>query len=264
MTSSNDTLVPIVAANAMSSTTTRPRSLSARGNMRGAIHTNDPTHHATPATISSENGATFWANRSNGIEATAAKAGDGFAITGSKMFVLDGAQANLLIVAAKTAAGVSLFAVDPTAEGVTRTNLSTMDQTRKQAKIDFAGTPGTLIGTDGGGWATLERVLDLTAVALAAEQVGAMQTDVTALRLALLRRFVGQARSRAVKAPSAEEVLSHDVAPFAAEILKIARSESRGVPGARKAYIADVWKRLAPAGTPSPDAEARLDRKSVV
>lgn len=93
---------------------------------------------------------------------------------------------------------------------------------------------------------------------LAAEQVGAMQTDVSALRLALLRRFVGQGRSRAVKAPSAEEVLALDVARFAAEILKIARSESRGVPGARKAYIADVWKRLAPAGTPSPDAEARF------
>ena len=60
------------------------------------------------------------------------------------------------------------------------------------------------------------------------------------------------------KAPSAEEVLALDVARFAAEILKIARSESRGVPGARKAYIADVWKRLAPAGTPSPDAEARF------
>ncbi len=53
--------------------------------------------------------------------------------------------------------------------------LSTMDQTRKQAKLEFADTPATLIGTDGGGWAVLERVLDLTAVALAAEQVGGAQ-----------------------------------------------------------------------------------------
>ena len=34
---------------------------------------------------------------------------------------------------------------------------------------------GTLIGTDGGGWATMETVLDLAAVALAAEQVGGAQ-----------------------------------------------------------------------------------------
>ncbi|MEZ5926379.1 MAG: hypothetical protein R3D57_18575 [Hyphomicrobiaceae bacterium] len=94
---------------------------------------------------------------------------------------------------------------------------------------------------------------------LAAEQVGAIQTDVSALRLALLRRYVaGQARSRTVKAPSAQEILGYDVARFAAEILKIARSEARGVPGSRKAYIADVWKRLTPAGAPSPDSHAQF------
>src|SRR3546814_14043608 len=92
------------------------------------------------------------------------------------MFVLDGAQANLLIVAAKTDAGVSLFAVDPAGSGVTRTNLATMDQTRKQAKVELDGASGTLIGTDGAGWPTLQRVLDPAAVALAAEQGGRAQT----------------------------------------------------------------------------------------
>jgi len=111
----------------------------------------------------------------SGIEATATKDGDAYKLSGTKMFVLDGAQANLLIVAAKTDAGTSLFAVDPAGSGVTRTNLATMDQTRKQAKIELDGAAGTLIGTDGGGWATLERVLDLAAVALAAEQVGGAQ-----------------------------------------------------------------------------------------
>ncbi|MFP5256313.1 MAG: acyl-CoA dehydrogenase family protein [Acidimicrobiia bacterium] len=111
----------------------------------------------------------------SGIEATATKDGNAYKLSGTKMFVLDGAQANLLIVAAKTDAGTSLFAVDPAGTGITRTNLATMDQTRKQAKIELDGAAGTLIGTDGGGWATLERVLDLAAVALAAEQVGGAQ-----------------------------------------------------------------------------------------
>ena len=50
-----------------------------------------------------------------------------------------------------------------------------MDQTRKQAKLEFADTPATLIGTEGDGWAVLDRVLDLAAVGLAAEQVGGAQ-----------------------------------------------------------------------------------------
>jgi alkylation response protein AidB-like acyl-CoA dehydrogenase len=50
-----------------------------------------------------------------------------------------------------------------------------MDQTRKQAKLEFDGTPATLIGTDGAGWDVLGQVLDLVAVGLAAEQVGGAQ-----------------------------------------------------------------------------------------
>ncbi len=110
-----------------------------------------------------------------GITATAARAGDGWAIDGHKMYVLDGHVANLVLVAARTAAGVSLFAVDGEAPGLARTPLATMDQTRKQARLEFTATPATLIGADGGGWAVIERVLDLAAVALAAEQVGGAQ-----------------------------------------------------------------------------------------
>jgi alkylation response protein AidB-like acyl-CoA dehydrogenase len=110
-----------------------------------------------------------------GITMPATASGSGYTLTGTKMFVLDGHTATLLLVAARTAAGVSLFAVDPAASGVTRTALSTMDQTRKQAKVEFDNTPAELIGAEGEGWATLSRVLDLAAVGLAAEQVGGAQ-----------------------------------------------------------------------------------------
>jgi alkylation response protein AidB-like acyl-CoA dehydrogenase len=107
----------------------------------------------------------------SGIEATS----DGKTVSGTKSFVIDGHTASLLIVAAKTAAGISLFAVDGSAEGVSTEALATMDQTRKQAKVVLHKAPATLIGTDGGGWDILETVLDLAAVALAAEQVGGAQ-----------------------------------------------------------------------------------------
>ena len=111
----------------------------------------------------------------SGITMTATASGDGYTLDGSKMYVLDGHVANEIIVAARTDAGVSLFHVSGDADGLTRTPLATMDQTRKQARLDFAGTPAKLIGEDGGGWAVLEQVLDLAAVALAAEQVGGAQ-----------------------------------------------------------------------------------------
>lgn len=110
-----------------------------------------------------------------GITLPATKSGDGWTLTGEKSFVLDGHTADLVLVAARTDAGVSLFSVAGDAPGLTRTALSTMDQTRKQAKLTFENTPATLIGTDGGGWDVLSTVLDLAAVALAAEQVGGAQ-----------------------------------------------------------------------------------------
>ncbi len=111
----------------------------------------------------------------SGIELAATKKGDGWELNGHKMFVIDGHVANLVIVAARTDAGVSLFAVPGDAPGLTRTPLPTMDQTRKQARLEFSGTPATLIGTEGGAEPGLSKTLDLAAVALAAEQVGGAQ-----------------------------------------------------------------------------------------
>ena len=111
----------------------------------------------------------------SGIEATATASGDSYTISGTKSFVIDGSIANLIIVAAKTSAGTSLFAVEGDASGLARTALSTMDQTRKQAKLEFSNTPATLIGAAGKGWDILSATLDLVAIGLAAEQVGGAQ-----------------------------------------------------------------------------------------
>ena len=111
----------------------------------------------------------------SGITMEASGAGDSWTLNGTKMFVLDGHTANLIIVAARTGKGVSLFTVAGDAAGLTRTALSTMDQTRKQAKLEFSNTPATLLGEEGNGWNVLGTVLDLAAVGLAAEQVGGAQ-----------------------------------------------------------------------------------------
>lgn len=110
-----------------------------------------------------------------GIQAEAIVDGDAWRISGEKHFVLDGGIADLVIVAARTPDGVSLFAVDGSADGLTKVTTPTMDQTRKQATLTFEDVPGTLIGESGGGWEVLSTVLDLAAVSLAAEQVGGAQ-----------------------------------------------------------------------------------------
>ncbi len=110
-----------------------------------------------------------------GVTVAASRSGDDWHVSGEKLYVLDGHAADLVLVAARTGAGVSLFAVDKAAAGYQATSLSTMDQTRKQAKLTFDSTPARLVGVEGEGWAAISKMLDLAAVALAAEQVGGAQ-----------------------------------------------------------------------------------------
>lgn len=127
----------------------------------------------TVATLASTEPSGKWDE--SGITMEANGLGSDWKLSGTKMFVIDGHTANLVLVAARTAKGVSLFAVDGNAQGLTRTPLSTMDQTRKQAKLEFTDVAAELIGVEGKGWDVLSTVFDLAAVALAAEQVGGAQ-----------------------------------------------------------------------------------------
>jgi alkylation response protein AidB-like acyl-CoA dehydrogenase len=108
----------------------------------------------------------------DGLTLAAERSGAGWALSGHKSFVLDGHVASLVLVVARTRSGLSLLAVEGDAEGLARTPLPTLDQTRKLARLEFSGTPGRLIGAEGGAWPGLSRTLDLAAIALAAEQVG--------------------------------------------------------------------------------------------
>ncbi|XVQ14935.1 acyl-CoA dehydrogenase family protein [Spirillospora sp. CA-255316] len=107
-----------------------------------------------------------------GVTATARRGARGWTLEGTKAYVLDGGTASLLLVAARTGTGISVFAVDAGAPGVRREPEATLDQTRKQATVTFAAAPARLVGAEGEAWPALARVLDLAAVAIAAEQAG--------------------------------------------------------------------------------------------
>ncbi|WP_406098768.1 acyl-CoA dehydrogenase family protein [Streptomyces sp. NBC_01013] len=123
-------------------------------------------------------GTLAWAERGSwdqeAIRAEAlARPGGGWLITGTKEYVLDWSGVAVLLVAARTADGVSLFEVAPDAPGVRREPVVTMDETRGQARWMLDGAEGRLLGVNGEGGRCLEHVRDLACTALAAEQVGA-------------------------------------------------------------------------------------------
>lgn len=111
------------------------------------------------------------------VATTATASGDAFTLDGTKSFVLDGATADLLVVAARQAGtsgrdGVSLFTVAGDAPGMSRTPLQSADATRKLARITLSGTEATLLGTEGAAADALEATLDVAAICLANEMVG--------------------------------------------------------------------------------------------
>ncbi|KJE22468.1 acyl-CoA dehydrogenase [Frankia torreyi] len=103
---------------------------------------------------------------------TAERAGDGWALTGVKDWVLDGQSAGLFVVTATTAAGTSLFLVDAGAAGLAVEALPVVDPTRRVTRVTLTGTPGVLLGADGAGAPGLARTLDAAVTLLAAEQLG--------------------------------------------------------------------------------------------
>jgi alkylation response protein AidB-like acyl-CoA dehydrogenase len=107
--------------------------------------------------------------------ATAKADGDGFIVNGVASYVTDGNLASLIFVPALSAQGLSLFAVEGNANGLTRTGLSTMDQTRKQSRLEFENVPATLVGGEGEALSGLTTMLQVAESALAAEQVGGAQ-----------------------------------------------------------------------------------------
>jgi alkylation response protein AidB-like acyl-CoA dehydrogenase len=116
------------------------------------------------------------------IATTARKADNGYVINGTKTVVVHGAQADQLIVSARTGggqrdtAGISLFLVAANTPSVTRRDYRTIDGQRA-ADISFKDVKvpaSALLGNEGAGWDILDAAADYGATLLCAEAVGAM------------------------------------------------------------------------------------------
>ena len=154
-----------------------------------------------------------------GVALRADGSGGRWTLTGEKLFVFDGTAADLVLAAARTPGGVSVFAVEKGAPGLSASPMPTLDQTRKQARLTFDSTPARLVGREGEAWPAISAMLDLAVVALAAEQAGGAQKVLEmAVEYAKVRNQFGRAIGsfQAIKHKCADMVLEVESAKSAA------------------------------------------------
>jgi alkylation response protein AidB-like acyl-CoA dehydrogenase len=122
------------------------------------------------------------------MEMKAERSGNGFKLNGKKQFVIHGASADMLIVAAKTENGVTMFAVEKDAKGMHMDAVRLVDSA-VAAHVTFEDvelTADAVIGEVDQGGAVLDRLLRAGRIGAAAEAVGvgsgAMDITVTYLK----------------------------------------------------------------------------------
>jgi acyl-CoA dehydrogenase len=162
------------------------------------------------------------------VATSAGVTGEVWRVTGIKQFVPDAQSAGVLYVLASTDDGPAVLAVDAGAPGLEMTPLDTVDQTRKQYRVQFADTPARLVGKPGCGVEVFTAALDSAAVVLVSEQAGGARRAVEmACEHAKARYQFGRAIGsfQAVKHMCADMLLEAESAVSAARFVAAAFAE---------------------------------------
>lgn len=182
------------------------------------------------------------------IQIQAALVGGSYRLNGFEPLVLDAHVADLVIVLANAPGGLSFFAVDVGAGGMSTRLLNTADQTRKLVSLELFETPARLIGHEGGAEAIISPILDIVSVCLAAEQVGGAERCLDmAVEYAKERIQFGRAIGsfQAIKHMCADLLLEVESAKsacyYAAWTAENESSELPVVASLAKAYCSDTY-----------------------
>ncbi|MDT7549343.1 MAG: hypothetical protein QOE84_1737 [Actinomycetota bacterium] len=185
------------------------------------------------------------------VQTTAQESADGWSLTGTKMFVVDGDTADLLLVVARTDSGLGLFAVEGAAAGVARTRLDALDLTRPLGRVELTGAAGVRIGA-GDASDVLLHVLDLVVIALAAEQVGGAQRCLDmAVEYAKVRVQFGRpiGSFQAIKHKCADMLLevesARSAAYYAASVAADGGAEASVAAALAKSYCSETYTHAA-------------------
>ena len=117
------------------------------------------------------------------VTTEAKKKNDGFVLNGFKSVVMNGPNADNIIISARTSGkqsgevGISLFFVNQELEGVSLRNYPTVDG-RRASEVTLENVCidcSCLLGEEGKGFKELEKAIDSATLAICAEAIGAME-----------------------------------------------------------------------------------------
>ena len=202
-------------------------------------------------------------HRPERIACKAEKSGNGFRLSGRKDFVIHGASADALIVAARTsgsdsdADGITLFAVPRDASGVSQDSVRLVDSAMAShvtfANVELSGD--AVIGEVDGGRELLNRVLQAGRAGAAAEQVGVASGafDITTEYLRTRKQFgklIGEFQALQHRAAHlyGEIEIARAAAYKAAQLLDADDPQAPLFVSAAKAKAADVARLAAREG----------------
>ncbi|MGH7823127.1 MAG: acyl-CoA dehydrogenase family protein, partial [Candidatus Binatia bacterium] len=193
-----------------------------------------------------------------GVGARARRRGSRYLLTGTKLFVPYARTADLLVAPFRTGAGgdgVTFFLIPLDAPGISTRPLDVIDRTRRFFEVDFRSTEipvENVLGDVGGGARLLERLVDLGAVALAADGLGGSEKVLEmAVAYAKTREQFGKpiASFQAMKHMAAEMVAEIEPARslvwYAAHALDARPREASRAASMAKARLSDVYARSA-------------------
>jgi alkylation response protein AidB-like acyl-CoA dehydrogenase len=183
------------------------------------------------------------------VTTTARRTDGGWRLTGAKEYVLGGTDADLLLVTARIVTGLgpgglSLFAVDgdTAGDGLTRTELATLDPTRRQARVELRDAPARLVGAEGSAGPVIAEALRTGCVLLAAEQVGSMAAalDLTVAYAGVRTQFDRPIGSFQVIKHKAADMLLRLEAARSAELYALWATEAVAADRIRAVRIAKI------------------------
>ncbi len=179
-------------------------------------------------------------------------------LDGTAAYVIDGASATHLVVAARAGDDLELFVVPGDAPGVSRTPVEVLDLTRPLATVEFAGVEVAEEDRLAGGpaMAALHRALTAGVVAIAVEQVGGTAHTLEACTAYARDRIqFGRAIGsfQAVKHRLAELLVelesARSAAIHAARVLAAGEREELAIAAPlAKSYCSEVYERSAADG----------------
>ena len=178
---------------------------------------------------------------------TAERRGNGFILNGTKQFVVHGNSADMVLTAARTDGGLTLFAVP---KGAAEVESVTLADSSKAARLTFDNVEldaDTVVGEVDNGWAPLSRALNAGRAGAAAELVG-VAAGASAMTLDYLKqrkqfgKFIGEFQALQHRAAHlyGEIEIARAAALKAAELIDSGADKAELMASVAKAKAADV------------------------